>query len=56
MNDIEFRTFLDLLVCSDPWPIIPAGQSREIMEELAFWESADRGFKSWIEAYHEFKP
>ena len=55
MSDIEFRIFLDLLMRSDPWPI-SGGASQQIMEDFASKESAKRGFPTWTEAYHEFKP
>ena len=54
MNDIEFRCFLDLLMCSDPWPINDE-ISQNVMMNLADQESHKRRFPDWISAYHVFK-
>lgn len=57
MSDQQFRAFLDLLMCSDPWPV--AGDDgehcHEILTDLADDESYKRGFSTWIDAFHSFK-
>jgi len=53
MTGIEFRAFLNLMMCSDPWP---AGTvDSKVLEELADKESRLRGYDSWYVAFHEFK-
>ena len=54
MRDTEFRCFLDLMMCSDPWPI-PNKKSRMILEDYADKVSTQFGYNDWIEAYHEFE-
>ena len=51
MNDDEFRTYLDLLMVSDPWPL---EYGHETMTDLADDQSRLRGYSDWIEAYHKF--
>lgn len=55
MNDKEFRCFLDLLMCSDPWPV-PGGANESILIDFADKEAKRRRFANWIDAYHNFKP
>lgn len=55
MNDVEFIAFMDLLMCSDPWPTLRAGDNL-LMVNLADKEAVKRGFDGWITALHEFKP
>lgn len=50
MNDIEYRHFLNLIMCSDPYPC--KGESD--MKNLANKEAIKRGYENWIIAYHEF--
>ena len=50
MNDAEYRAFLDLLMCSDPYPC----QGEEILKNLADHEARKRDFEDWIAAYHFF--
>jgi hypothetical protein len=56
MNNIEFRAFLDLLMCSDPWPVAIYGtfDTQKLMEEVADRYAQDRGYERWIDAYHSF--
>ena len=53
MRDTQFRDFMDLLMCSDPWPVLDGTQDSLI--ELADEESKKRGYENWIVAFHEFK-
>jgi len=53
MSDTQFRDFLDLMMVSDPWPLSP--EADESLKDLADSESRNRGYDSWIVAYHEFK-
>jgi hypothetical protein len=48
MNDVECRAFLDLLMCSDPYPC----QGEEILKNLADREARKLDFEDWIAAYH----
>ncbi len=57
MTDAQFRAFLDLMMCSDPWPVEPDDMgTHDHMICLADMESAKRGYGDWIEAYHDFVP
>jgi len=62
MEDSDFRHFLDLIMCSDLWPI-QASNSHYLKSDNEYFlkDFADRkakylGFKNWIDAYHNFKP
>jgi hypothetical protein len=52
MSDHEYRAFLDLLMCSDPYPSDGEG----IVKGFADIEANIRGFGDWVEAYHFFQP
>lgn len=54
LDDKTFKTFLDLLMCSDPWPISPKGDSENILQKLAHTESIKRGYEGWVDAFHKF--
>lgn len=49
MNKQEYRAFLDLLMCSDPYPC--AGQ--DYLLDLAQRTAVEYGYSDWIEAYHK---
>lgn len=51
MTDQEFRTFMDLMMVSDPWPLGIAEHND--MLGLANREAEKRGYENWIVAYHE---
>lgn len=57
MTDTQYRAFLDLLMCSDPWPI--EGEGGEHMEKIlvsfANEEAKRHGFDNWIIAFHELR-
>lgn len=57
MTDAEFRAFMDLLMCSDPWPVPDQGygDGAKQLAELADREAHKRGYPAWIVAYHEMK-
>ena len=55
MSNEEFRAFLDLMMCSDSWPV-STSESQELLEEFADRHSRELGFDGWIVAYHEFQP
>lgn len=55
LADDEFRALLDLFMVSDPWPLRSSTHETTV-EMLLTTESESRGFGSWIEAYHGFKP
>lgn len=58
MTDKQFRAFLDLMMCSDPWPVTDTGtgDGQDLLLEFASSESRDRGFTDWVTAYHQWKP
>ena len=51
MNKQELKYFLELLMCSDPWPLSD-NESNNILQKYADEESKRQGFSDWIEAYH----
>lgn len=57
MNKTQFRALLDLLMCSDPWPIEEeAGETHKLLIEFANCESRETyGMANWIVAYHEIE-
>ena len=55
MSKHEFRAFLDLLMCSDPWPVSDGcGANEKILINFANEESIKQGHIDWIDAYHRF--
>ncbi len=50
MKTEQFRAFLTLLVCSDPWPT--DGEGKYLLETWADEEARKHGYGDWIEAYH----
>lgn len=53
LGDTEFRALLDLMMCSDPWPIPDGEGQRQVLEQLLNQESRRRGYTHWTEAYHD---
>lgn len=55
MSIIQLRDFLDLMMCSDPWPISGKGgeAAQKRLEEFADAASRDLGYDDWIDAYHK---
>lgn len=51
MNDEAFAVFLELLMVSDPWPLLH--EQKRVLEDFADDESRKRGYSDWIEAYHQ---
>jgi len=51
MDAIEFRAFLSLLMCCDPWPCDDNGNQDTVIF-YANRESVERGYTDWIDAYH----
>ncbi|MFO1417250.1 MAG: hypothetical protein U1E83_01135 [Methylotetracoccus sp.] len=55
MDNIEFRAFLDLLMCSDPWPICGEngqGRGEDTIKNMANRIAVERGYENWVDAYH----
>lgn len=52
MNDQTLRALLDLLMCSDPWPVVPENGSQRLLIAYADDEARKRGFTDWVGAYH----
>ncbi len=53
MTDAQFSSFLNLMMCSDPWPITDV--ENDHLTCFADMEAAKRGYGDWIEAYHAFR-
>lgn len=53
MNDKEYKAFLSLLMCSDPWPVEPDKGEQELLKSYANQEVVERGYFDWIEALHK---
>ena len=53
MNDYAFRVLLSLYMVSDPWPL--STDDNVAMEMFLNEQASDRGFRNWIDAYHNFK-
>lgn len=51
MYDSVFRAFLDWLMVSDPFPLDDADHERVVSYLNA--EAQDRGYDTWVHAYHE---
>jgi len=58
MFDKEYRAFLSLLMCSDPWPVgtESGDDGHEILIEFADKQAKCRGYEDWVVAFHEFQP
>jgi len=52
MDDHEFRGLLDLLMCSDPWPM---ERFEGTLKAFADRMARERGYTDWINAYNLFK-
>lgn len=50
MTDRQYRAFLNLLMCSDPWPL--SEEDDAVLRDFADTEAAARGHATWIEAFH----
>ncbi len=50
MKNADYRALLDLIMCSDPWPV--EGENQQIIEAMATEEAKRRGWDSWVDAYH----
>ena len=48
----EFRVFLDLRMCSDPWPLVDDPGSIEVADRCLNALAKGAGFKDWVDAYH----
>lgn len=53
VNDTNYRALLDLIMCSDPWPV--EGENQQIIESMANEEAKRRGFDTWVDAYHQME-
>jgi len=51
MTRFEFRAFLDLLMCSDPWPTTCVGHI--LLSAFADKLALEYGFDDWIDAYYK---
>ena len=58
MDDITYYHFLQLLICSDPWPIAPTdpgGPGYIELTDFANAEAVKRGYDGWITALHRMR-
>ena len=55
MTDAMYRAFLDLMMCTDPWPEVMSEEEHTDLIKLAEEEAANRNYPDWITAYHGFK-
>jgi hypothetical protein len=53
ITDEAFRVLLDLYMVSDPWPL--EDKDNLVIFGFLSGESQKRGYKGWVEAYHEFE-
>ncbi len=51
VDDYDYRAILDLVMCSDPWPV-DGGNQEKILVMIDRMGKA-RGFTDWVEAYHK---
>lgn len=54
MNDKEFKAFLCLLMCSDPWP--STKEEEALLLLYADRIAVERGYANWTEAFHFMGP
>ena len=56
MTDKQYRAFMDLMMCCDPWPVgsESGDDGHETLLALADEQAQARGYDSWYVAYHEF--
>lgn len=54
MTPQEFRALLDLMMCSDPWPVTDTGNGdgHDTLIQLVEREAKERGYRDWIGACH----
>ncbi len=48
-----FRSLLNLMMCSDPWPAAP--EDDDVLLKFCNEESQRHGYDTWIDAYHQFR-
>ena len=56
MTNLEFRFFLNLLMCADPWPVPNDPEGEDSLKDMADRFARERGYANWIEAYHFYVP
>lgn len=54
IDDEVFRVLLDLIMCSDPWPL--EEDDEDVLMDAVEARSRLRGYNDFSEAYHEFEP
>lgn len=53
MDKEEYAAFLDLLMCSDPWPC--GMENEKTLKDLADRKAKEMGYTDWIDAYHQIQ-
>jgi len=54
MDTCDFIALLDLVMCSDPWPVKDDPSNKIIILNMLNRNAKTRGFSNWIEAYHNY--
>ena len=63
LDRLVFRALLDLVMCSDPWPVLMDEflrtridkKNRNAVERFLDDQSKLYEYEDWIDAYHRFK-
>lgn len=53
LTETEFKSLLNLVMVSDPWPSGRKGE--RTLKGLLDYEAGVRGYEDWVEAYHELQ-
>lgn len=59
MNKKQFRAFLDLIMCCDPWPVddtLATETNEWMVKDFASAHARTLGFTDWVDAYHRLQP
>ena len=54
MSEEQYRVLMDLVMCSDPWPL--SDKARGVVTDLMDEEAEARGYETWTDAYHALEP
>lgn len=55
MNKKQFRAFLDILMCADPWPVLgeEGAEGQKILKDWANEQARMFGYEDWVDAFHQ---
>jgi len=56
-QDYEFKAILELMMCSDPFPLEGGSNGSKYLYVTGYlnYISEQMGYKDWIDAYHKIK-